>query len=96
MEFDFENPIVWATYVSFVPLVAGFICTFWRLVRGPTLPDRVVALDLLAIFTLGVCAAYTLLTGDPVFLDVALVMALVAFLSTVALGIYLERRMDKS
>lgn len=85
-----------ATYVAFAFIVAAYLCCFWRLVRGPTLPDRVVALDLIAIYTLAVCAAYTLLTGDPVFLDVALVLALTAFLSTVALALYLQRRMDKS
>lgn len=95
MEFDFDNPVVIGAYVAFAIIVAAYLLCFWRLARGPTLPDRVVALDLIAIYTLVVCAVYALLTGDPTFLDVAMVLALTAFLSTVALALYLERRMDK-
>lgn len=95
MEFNFDHPVAVAAYIAIGFVVAAFLLCFWRLVKGPTLPDRVVALDLMAIYTLAICATYTLLTGDAVFLDVALVLALTAFLSTVALALYLERRMDK-
>lgn len=95
MEFDYNNPVVIAASIAMGFIVAAFLMCFWRLVKGPTLPDRVVAVDLLAIYTLALCAVYTLLSGNPVYLDVALVLALTAFLSTVALALYLERRMDK-
>lgn len=80
---------------AFGMLSLGYFCALCRLVKGPTLPDRIVALDLMAALTLGLCAGYTLLTGDPVFLDVAVVIALVTFLGTVALAIYLEKRIDE-
>jgi multicomponent Na+:H+ antiporter subunit F len=63
-----------------------------RLARGPTLSDRVIALDLLAVLAVGLIAMMTLETNQPVFLDAAIVLALVAFLGTVAFGRYLERR----
>lgn len=66
--------------------------TFVRLVRGPTLPDRVVALDLMAVLTVGMIAAYEIATDQPILLDTATVLALVAFLGTVAFARYLERR----
>jgi multicomponent Na+:H+ antiporter subunit F len=63
-----------------------------RLLRGPSLPDRVVALDLLGTLSVGLIAAYDILTEQPVLLDAATVVALVAFLGTVAFARYVERK----
>jgi len=65
---------------------------FARLVRGPSLPDRVVALDLIGVIAVGVIAAYDILTAQPILLDAATVVALVAFLGTVGFARYIERR----
>jgi multicomponent Na+:H+ antiporter subunit F len=65
---------------------------FVRLVRGPSLPDRVVALDLIGTLAVGVIAAYDIATEQPVLLDAATVVALIAFLGTVAFARYVERR----
>jgi multicomponent Na+:H+ antiporter subunit F len=62
-----------------------------RVVRGPTLPDRVVALDLLGILIVGFIVVYTATTGEKAFLDAALVVALVSFIGTVAYARYVER-----
>jgi multicomponent Na+:H+ antiporter subunit F len=66
--------------------------TFVRLVRGPTLPDRVVALDLTGVLAVGMLAAYAVATDQPGLMDPAAVLALVGFLGTVAFARYLERR----
>lgn len=65
---------------------------FFRLVRGPSLPDRVVALDLIGTIAVGVIAAYDIATEQPILLDAATVVALVAFLGTVAFARYVEKR----
>ena len=70
--------------------VAMFL-TFVRLVRGPTLPDRVVALDLMGVLAVGMIAAYAVATDQPGLLDPAAVLALVGFLGTVAFARYLAR-----
>ena len=70
----------------------AFFLAFIRLLRGPSLPDRVVALDLIGVLTVGSIAAYSIATDQPVLLDPATVVALVGFLSTVAFAKYLERR----
>ncbi|MCC6006046.1 MAG: cation:proton antiporter [Rhodobacteraceae bacterium] len=72
-------------------LIAILLC-FVRLVRGPSLADRVVALDMMTILIISVCALFTLVVDDPAFLDIVLVMALIGFLATVALARYAERR----
>jgi multicomponent Na+:H+ antiporter subunit F len=70
----------------------GLLLTFVRLALGPTLPDRVVALDLIAALAVGIIATYDILTEEPVLLDVATVVGLVTFLGTVAFAHYLVRR----
>jgi multicomponent Na+:H+ antiporter subunit F len=72
-------------------LSAALVLTFVRLVRGPDLPDRVVALDLMTIVVLGMIASYGIGAGQPVFLDVAIVLALVSFVATIAFAAYVER-----
>jgi multicomponent Na+:H+ antiporter subunit F len=83
-----------ALLVLFVLLTAGLIFTLVRLVRGPSLPDRVVALDLLGFVILGFIAANVLRSGEEIFLDVLVVVAIVLFLGTIAFARYLERRRE--
>ncbi len=80
---------------EFALAVTVFVA-FARLIRGPSLPDRVVALDVMGTVAIGVIALYALESGEVVFLDVALIVALVAFLGTVAFAFYVERRQIKS
>ena len=63
-----------------------------RLLRGPSLADRIVALDLMTTIGVAVCGLYAVVNDQPVFLDVAVVMALIAFVGTVAFARYLEER----
>ncbi|MDH3849541.1 MAG: cation:proton antiporter [Deltaproteobacteria bacterium] len=69
--------------------VVGFV----RLLRGPSLPDRVVAFDLLATVGVGISAVFSMAHNQPVFLDVAVVLALISFVGTVAFARYIEKRL---
>ncbi len=62
-----------------------------RLIRGPSLPDRVVALDLIGTITVGIIGTYCVMSNQRVFLIVAVVLALITFLGTVALAYYVEK-----
>lgn len=73
-------------------LVLSVVGAFVRLVRGPTLPDRVVAFDLLAAVGIGILAAHAVATNQDVFIDLAMILALVSFLGTVGFAFYLKRR----
>jgi multicomponent Na+:H+ antiporter subunit F len=73
-------------------LSLALLLTFARLLRGPSLPDRVIALDMMATLSIGVVAVYALATGQPALLDVAVLLALLAFLGTVGFAYYIERR----
>ena len=78
--------------IIFTMLSIALFLAFVRLVLGPSLPDRVVALDLIAAITVGFIAVYAIDTGQRVFLDAAIVVALITFLGTVAFAQYIERR----
>ncbi len=67
---------------------AGLLLAFIRLVRGPSLPDRVVALDLIGLLAIGMIGAYVVAVDKPVLLDSARVLALVSFVGTVAFARY--------
>lgn len=73
-------------------LAAAMLAAFIRLVRGPYLPDRVVALDLMSVIVMAFICLYAIRFNQPNFLDVAIVMALLTFLGTVAFAFYIERR----
>lgn len=62
-----------------------------RVIRGPSTPDRVLALDLLGSIGIGTIGVIAVVSGSSLFLDVALVIALLSFLGTVAFARYLER-----
>jgi multicomponent Na+:H+ antiporter subunit F len=81
-----------AVDVAFVLVMLGVVFAFVRLVIGPTLSDRVVALDMMTVLLVSFCGLYAILSDDTAFVDVAIVLALVGFLATVALARFVERR----
>jgi multicomponent Na+:H+ antiporter subunit F len=84
-----------AVYLSVLLLSTGIVLGIYRLVRGPTLADRVVALDLIATLATGAIAVYSIHTARAVVLDVAIVIALIAFVSTLALASYIEKESSR-
>ena len=70
-------------------LFCGSFC-LWRILRGPTAADRIVALDILGILILGFCAILGIPTGRDWYIDIGIAWALQSFISILALGKYLE------
>lgn len=86
------SPIVAADLAAVVMMGIGAFLATIRLLRGPSLPDRVVALDLLAVMAMGFVASQAILMEQPVLLDAAIVVALIGFLGTTAVARwYLEK-----
>lgn len=84
-----------AFYISSLFLMTGMIFTLIRLAKGPSNPDRVVAIDLFAVFVMGVILLYAFYTGYDYYLNAVSVMALISFIGTVAFAQYLELRRKK-
>lgn len=78
-------------YLTFAILSLALILIFIRLILGPTLPDRVVALELFASVIVAIIGAYAIYTDTASFIDVAIVAALTAFLAAIGFGRFLER-----
>lgn len=76
--------------IALLMLTVAALLTFVRVVRGPTLPDRVVAIDLIGVLIVGVIVVGSAGTGEQAFLDVAIVIALISFVGTVAYARYVE------
>jgi multicomponent Na+:H+ antiporter subunit F len=79
--------------VVLAALLAGiaFLLALWRFFLGPSDADRVVAFDVLTIITISGIVLVAFLEGRGIYLDVALVYALLSFLGVITVARYLER-----
>ena len=77
--------------ITLVTLGVALLVAFIRLVKGPTLPDRIVAMDLLGVLVVGLIVVLAGWSGVRATLDAAIVIALIGFLGTVAYATYVER-----
>lgn len=73
----------------FILLLSCLLCLF-RIFRGPTAADRIVALDILGILILGFCAILSVPTKRSWYIDIGIAWALQSFIATLALAKYLE------
>lgn len=73
-----------AIILSLLFLSLSFLLTAYRVVRGPSLPDRVLALDMLVSVAIGFIAVIAIKTGYALYVDIAIALGLVGFLATVA------------
>ncbi len=72
-------------------LGVAILITVVRLIKGPSLPDRVVAMDLLGVLVVGMIVVLAGSSGVQATLDAAIVIALIGFVATVAYATYVER-----
>lgn len=73
----------------FVLILCSILCLY-RVVKGPTAPDRIVAIDMFGILIIGFCAVLTVSTGRSWYLDIGIAWALQSFISTLAFAKYFE------
>ncbi|MFH1655655.1 MAG: cation:proton antiporter [Candidatus Omnitrophota bacterium] len=90
--FFFDLPFVGLFRRAFFILLLSFSFCLYRIFRGPTAPDRAVAIDILGILVLGFCALLSIPTGRSWYIDIGIAWALQSFIATLALTKYLEGR----
>jgi len=78
--------------VIYIGLMACCFMCLYRIGRGPSAPDRTVAIDILGIVIVGFCAILGMTTGKDYYLNIALAWALLSFIGTIALAKFLEGR----
>jgi multicomponent Na+:H+ antiporter subunit F len=77
--------------LSLAMLTMAALVALTRLVKGPTLPDRIVAMDLIGVLVVGVIVVLAAWTGVRATLDAAIVIALIGFVGTIAYASYVEQ-----
>lgn len=87
-----ELIVSFATILASVVLSVAFLLTVYRVVAGPTLPDRIVALDMLVGIAIGFIAVIAIRTGVNLYVDIAIALGLVGFLATVAFARFVLSR----
>jgi len=81
----------WAVTAGFTMMGAAVLLNFWRLLRGPDAPDRIVALDTLYVNTIALLVLVGIHFDSNVYFESALLLAVVGFVTTVSLCKYLLR-----
>ncbi|GAA0828327.1 MAG: K+/H+ antiporter subunit F [Cupriavidus sp.] len=77
--------------IALTMLGLAFVLTLYRLLRGPGLPDRIIALDTLSINAIALLVLYGMVIDSTLFFEIALLIAVTGFIGTVALTKYLQR-----
>jgi multicomponent Na+:H+ antiporter subunit F len=78
----------WTTLIALILLGLALLVSVVRIVIGPTLADRVLALDLMTVIAMGFIGAIAIRTGQMLYLDIAIALALLGFLATIAFARY--------
>jgi multicomponent Na+:H+ antiporter subunit F len=89
MESTFENTMI---ILSFSALLMALLITLYRLMRGPSSSDRIIALDLVASVVMGFILLYSVLVSKEIYVDIAIVISLISFMGTISVSIYLRHK----
>ncbi len=80
-----------AVYIAFGLVSAALLLSFWRLLLGPSTPDRILALDTLYVNTVALLVLLGIHLGSNLYFEAALLIAMIGFVGTVALSKFLTR-----
>jgi multicomponent Na+:H+ antiporter subunit F len=86
------DTLQWSTLIALIMLGLALLISVVRIIVGPTLADRVLALDLLTVIAMGFVGAIAIRTGQVLYLDIAIALALLGFLATIAFARYVLTR----
>lgn len=89
-----ELVLDWALSIALVLLCLSLTLTIVRIWKGPTLPDRVLGLDVLTSSSIGLIAVIGIDTGFTLYVDIAIALGLVGFLATISFARFIMARGD--
>ncbi|SET06747.1 multisubunit sodium/proton antiporter, MrpF subunit [Methanococcoides vulcani] len=76
--------------ISLTFMIIAIIPCIYRIIKGPTIPDRVIAVDAMTTVIVAVLGIYSYVQGSVFFMDVALVLAVISFIGTITISKYLD------
>ncbi|MBU1013259.1 MAG: hypothetical protein KKG99_09640 [Bacteroidetes bacterium] len=79
-------------YIAFAFLMTAMIITLARLLKGPSVNDRIAAMDLIASIIMGVILLYSVLINNAMYFDVPVIISLISFIGTIAISTYLKQK----
>lgn len=79
-----------AALISLFLLSLSVVLAFFRIFIGPSLPDRVVAVDVMSVIVICVIAVFAIIGNHAIYLDIVIALALISFLGTVAFAQFIE------
>ena len=79
----------WLEILLYIQIGLSGLCLY-RIIRGPTIPDRMVAIDIFGILVVGICAIISVLTGKSFILDIGIAWIILSFIGTLTLAKYLS------
>lgn len=84
--------LTYCAYIALTVMAVLFFVALYRVVAGPAMPDRMLALDLMGANVIGMIIVYSILNDQPIFLDVVVLLVMLGFLASVAFAYYLEKK----
>ena len=77
------------TVLLYIQIAMSAVCLF-RIIRGPTIPDRMVGIDIFGILVVGICGIISIQTGKSFILDIGIAWIILSFIGTLTLAKYLS------
>lgn len=77
------------TILLYIQIAMSSVCLY-RIIRGPTIPDRMVGIDIFGILVVGICAIIAIQTGKSFILDIGIAWIILSFIGTLTLAKYLS------
>ncbi len=78
--------------IAFSMLLAALLLAFIRLLKGPSINDRIAAMDLIASVVMGFVLVYSVIINKSIYFDIPVIISLISFIGTVAISTYLKNR----
>lgn len=78
--------------IAFVLLLLSMMISLYRLIVGPTVYERIVALDLIASIVMGFIILYSIVVNEGMYFDVVIIISLISFIGTVSISTYLKTK----
>ncbi|SHJ36180.1 multisubunit sodium/proton antiporter, MrpF subunit [Tangfeifania diversioriginum] len=89
MEDSVSNTVL---IIAFSMLLAALVLAFARLLKGPSINDRIAAMDLIAAVVMGFVLVYSVMINKSIYFDIPVIISLISFIGTVAVSTYLKHR----
>ena len=89
-----ETTLAVVIIIAFAMLLAALVLASVRLMKGPSVNDRIAAMDVIAAVVMGFVLVYSIMINNSIYIDIPVIISLISFIGTVAVSTYLKHRYD--